>query len=258
MKALVSIHDVMPHTLERVERIIEWLNERGVPPVTLLVVPGLQWEESQIDRLRELADAGYELAAHGWTHTTTPRRLYHRLHAALISRKVAEHLDLDSKGVLALMTRSKSWFRENNLPVPEFYVPPAWALGPISKDDLKKAPYRIIETTRGLLEINGGTTFQSSTRPREADAQKRVPPKFSFQKLPLTGYEADTPFREFFLRRWNAAQAKSAKRHNLPLRISIHPEDLELRIADQMDEQIRSVDEFDLYPTANLPLTINE
>lgn len=226
MKALVSIHDVMPHTMERVERILDWLAERSVPPVTLLVVPGRPWQSEQIERLRELAAAGYELAAHGWHHETKPCHLYHRLHAALISRNVAEHLDLNATGILELMRRSRNWFGENNLPLPDFYVPPAWALGPISKADLARVPYRLIETTRGLLHLAEGTHFQ---------------------KLPLTGYEADTAFREFFLRRWNAAQARSAARRNLPLRISIHPDDLDLRVADQMEEQILAVESFKPY-----------
>jgi len=227
MKALVSIHDVMPHTLDRVTRIITWLGERGAAPVTLLVVPGRSWQAEQISHLNELAKAGHTLAAHGWLHESNPRRLYHRLHAALISRRVAEHLDLDSKNILNLLNRSRNWFKANNLPVPDFYVPPAWALGPITKTDLAQAPYKLIETTRGLLYLNSG---------------------ISFQRLPLTGYEADTPFREFFLRPWNAAQARSAIRKELPLRISIHPDDLELRIADQLDQQIQAVQEFLPYP----------
>ena len=276
MQALLSIHDVMPHTLERVERILDWLKERGVPPVTLLVVPGRPWEAAQIDRLRELAETGYELAAHGWLHETLPRRLYHRLHAALISRNVAEHLDLDPKGILELMQRSRNWFGDNNLPQPNFYVPPAWALGPVSKSELAQAPYRLVETTRGVLHLGRVRyPYQTDTanerrvkdnapyhENKEIDGSAAASPQrmtndgscgalrnggVSFQKLPLTGYEADTPFREFFLRRWNAAQARAARRKNLPLRISIHPDDLELRVADQMEEQILSIETFKPY-----------
>lgn len=224
MKALISIHDVMPHTLARVERILDWLKTRGVPPVTLLVVPGRPWEPRQIERLHRLAAEDHELAAHGWQHKTRPRRLTHRLHAALISRNVAEHLDLDSQRILERMQRSRNWFSEKGLPLPDFYVPPAWALGPISKADLAQAPYKRIETTRGLIHLGL--------------------PSIQFQKLPLSGYEANTLFRKFFLRRWNASQAKAAKRRNLPLRISIHPDDLKLGLADQMDEQIQSVQAF--------------
>jgi len=239
MRAFVSIHDLMPHTLCRVERILDWLRDRQVPPVTLLVVPGLPWEPAQIERLRELAALGHPLAAHGWSHHTRPRRLAHRLHAALISRNAAEHLDLNSTEILALLRRALDWFPENRLPTPDFYVPPAWALGPIRKTDLAAAPYRRIETTRGILFLaRAGTTAPASVR---------------FEKLPLTGYEADTPAREFFLRRWNRAQWRAAARCDRILRISIHPSDLELRLADQIAEQIEAVDTFVADPAQMAP-----
>jgi predicted deacetylase len=206
--------------MDRVARILDWLRARTVPPVTLLVVPGRSWSEKDLQRLRELAEQGYEFAAHGWHHETTPRKLYHRIHAAMISKNVAEHLDLDSAGVLQLMIRSREWFRTNQLPVPHFYVPPAWALGPIAKADLLKAPFERIETTRGIIHLSRGS--------------------HRFEKLPLTGYEADTPFREFFLRQWNAAQFRRAQAKGQQLRISIHPNDLELSLADQLDDQIRA------------------
>lgn len=212
----------MPETMARVEAILEWLKDRGVPPVTLLVVPGKRWTEEQTGRLRELAESGHTLAAHGWHHRTRPRKLYHRLHAALISRDVAEHLDLNSREILDLLNRSKNWFQENSLPCPNYYVPPAWALGFISKEDLRHAPYDLIETTRGLIQ----------------------PSNLGFHKLPLTGYEADTPLREAFLRRWNKHQERSATSTDKALRISIHPNDLQLRVADQLEEQIRAPQAF--------------
>ena len=255
MNALVSIHDVMPHTQARVECLLDWLKARGVPPVALLVVPGRPWEPAQLDRLRELAAEGYELAAHGWQHETLPRRFYHRLHAAFISRNVAEHLDLGSAGIFALMLRSRDWFGEHGLPLPDLYVPPAWALGPLSQTHLAQLPYRLVETTRGLIHLKGkaapavspsnGSLPQSGGQSATA---KRLP---VFQKLPLTGYEADTPFRECFLRRWNAAQLRTAERRHLPLRISIHPDDLELRLPDQLEQQLLAVDNFLPYINAD-------
>lgn len=215
----------MPETMRRVEAILDWLAERQVPPVTLLVVPGKDWTPSQIERLRELAQHGHPLAAHGWHHHTTPRKLYHRLHSLLISRDVAEHLDLDSSGVLDLLNRSQAWFPQNNLPTPTFYVPPAWALGPITAHHLNNCPFQLIETTRGLIHPR-------STQP------KKIHP------LPLTGYEADTPLRETFLRTWNQAQANKAQRTQKPLRISIHPDDLQLRTADQLKKHIQTATEF--------------
>lgn len=227
MKALVSIHDCMPETLGHIEELLDWLAKLGVPPVTLLVVPGKDWQAPQLERLRELAEIGHPLAAHGWQHHTRPRRLYHRLHAALLSRNVAEHLDLDPAEIEALLRRAHAWFPKNGLPAPDLYVPPAWALGSIPIIQLRSSPYTCIETTRGLYFPQANSRFQA---------------------LPLTGYEADTAFRATFLKIWNATQARSANRSGIPLRISIHPNDLALRRADQLEAQLRAVTEFLHYP----------
>ena len=56
--------------------------------------------------------------------------------------------------------------------------------------------------------------------------------------------EADTLLREAFLRRWNAAQTRIAQRTNRPLRIAIHPDDLQLRLANSINQQIQAVQEF--------------
>ncbi len=226
MQAIVSIHDVMPSTAGQVEGILDRLEALGVPPPTLLVVPGKPWRAHGLDWLRALARRGHPLAAHGWHHQTTPRKLFHRFHSALISRDVAEHLDLDGAGILELMVRAQAWFIENDLPVPELYVPPAWALGFVSRRRLLKAPYRRIETTAGIRCLNPARS------------------SIAFSRLPLAGYEADTRLRAAFLRRWNAAQARYAARSGRPLRISIHPNDLKLRLADQLDAQIKAASSF--------------
>lgn len=213
MNCLVSIHDLMPETMPQVETILAWLEAKGVPPVTLLVVPGKTWTPEHIERLSALATKGHPLAAHGWHHQTRPRRWQHRVHALFISRNVAEHLDLNSSGILTLLDRSRAWFSANNLPTPELYVPPAWALGPISTVDLAKSNFKQIEVTRGIL----------------------TPASNSLQKLPLTGFEADNALRAGFLKIWNSLQIQKARRQNKPLRISIHPQDLNLRLSTQME-----------------------
>lgn len=225
MKALVSIHDLMPETFELVEQLLDWLQNHNVPPVTLLVVPGKDWLPSQIERLRQLADLGYELAAHGWYHRTNPKKLFHKCHAALLSRNVAEHLDLDSRGVFELMLRSGQWFSEQNLPEPQTYVPPSWALGPLKRSCWPDLPYRIIETTSGIIDTR---------------RQKRTP-------LPLVGFEADTDLRSGFLSSWNKIQTARALRLKKVLRISIHPKDLQLRLAGQMEAIIRQPGQFIRY-----------
>jgi predicted deacetylase len=218
MKALISIHDVMPETLERVRWLIGQLQDNGHNAITLLVVPGRDWQAEDIRQLADWSVQGIELAAHGWHHKAAHvKGLWHRLHAALISRDVAEHLALDAEGIEALMRRSAAWFDQQGLPEPSSYVPPAWALGALPKARWSALPYRRIEVTRGLLDTRSG----------------------QLEPLPLVGFEADTRLRATFLRAWNGIQARKAQRQGRPLRIGIHPQDGELLLADDLMGFIR-------------------
>ena len=214
--AVVSIHDVMPRTLDSVEELLALCDRYAVRRPALLVVPGLDWEDAELERLMVWEQAGCELIAHGWVHETRPRRLYHRLHAALISRNVAEHLDLDAADIIELMRRSHAWFSEHGLRPPTTYVPPAWALGLDSKR-VSDTPFDCIETLGGLLT------------PR--DAIRRHP-------MPLLGFEADTPVRSWFLRRWNRHQEGLARRKGEVLRISIHPKDHKLYLRGDLERTL--------------------
>jgi len=208
--ALVSIHDVMPGTLDRVEGVLDRLEEAGVGACTLLVVPGRPWTDAGVRRLHGWARRGHVLAAHGWRHHVDAIRGWrHRAHSLLLSRRVAEHLALDSAGILALMTRASDWFAHQDLPRPELYVPPAWALGPLAAADRRQAPYRTIEVLGGLLDTATG----------------------ALERAPVVGFEADTLTRQVFVRLWNRLQEARARHTGRPLRIGLHPCDFELRLA---------------------------
>lgn len=210
MQALISVHDVFPGTLSRVEGIVGELQARGHRRITLLVVPGRHWHARAIGRLAAWQEAGIELAAHGWRHEAREVRApFHRLHAALISRRAAEHLALDQDGISALMQAAHDWFVDHDLAPPRTYVPPAWALGRIDRERLQRLPYRRVEVTRGFVDTASGT----------------------LQRLPLIGFEADTALRAGFLRCWNRIQVRRAYRTGLPLRIGIHPDDPQFRLA---------------------------
>ncbi len=217
MKLLVSIHDVMPVTLDKVCRIFDRLHDAGQLPVTLLVVPGLDWQQGQLDALRNLVDRGAELAGHGWCHRATSiRGIRHRLHSALISRDVAEHLALDRAGCVSLMQACYEWFDERGFASPDLYVPPAWAMGSARREDLDALPYERFETMAGVYVS-----------------------KQSFIRLPMIGFEADTAFRALACRVWNRMNMAWAGRAGL-LRIGIHPHDFELRLRDDVARAIRT------------------
>jgi len=214
---LVSIHDVMPDTLDRVEDIFRRLRERELTPVTLLVVPGRRWQPAEIARLRALIGQGAELAGHGWRHeATSVRGIKHRLHSALISKNVAEHLALDRAECIELMDRCHAWFGQHELPAPTLYVPPAWALGPVPTEALSAVAFERFETLSGIYDSSRGR----------------------FQRLPLLGFEVDAAWQSAIVRSWNAVNLSWGRRSNLPIRLGIHPDDFSRRLADQLSTLI--------------------
>lgn len=204
----VSIHDVMPETLEPVAGLLALAQRAGWARVTLLVVPGLDWDATGIARLRRWQAEGHRLAGHGWRHQAeTLRGLRHRLHSRLLSRQVAEHLALDAEGILALMRRCHAWFPAQGLAAPTLYVPPAWALGPLPASRLAAQPFRRVETLAGIRNARNGRLRVS----------------------PLLGYEADSRRRIAALRGSNAL-ARGLARWRQP-RLALHPFDGHLPLA---------------------------
>lgn len=210
--AVVSIHDVDPGTLDRVREIVDRVRPRTGDRICLLVVPGLAWTPDQIRQLQRWAAEGLELAGHGWVHYGPPRSLYHRLHGWILSRDQAEHLSRSTAELREMVERGYAWFDTVDLPRPRLYVPPAWALGRLGRRDLRDLPYRWYEVLSGFIDVPSG----------------RLHP------TPLVGYEADTPFRKYALRVTNAVGRRMARLQRRPLRIGIHPHDLELFLADDV------------------------
>ena len=190
----------------------------GLPPATLLVSPGSDWNVPSLSDLRELQDRGHELAAHGWQHTFTDfGGIYHRLHSLVLSRNAAEHLALSRQQTVALMRSSYAWFDSHELRPPGLYVPPAWAMGNVTRSDLHALPYRFYETLSGIY-----------------DSETQV-----FHRLPLAGYEADNVVRGLCLKFFNFINRGIAFRTGLALRVAIHPHDLHFRLAQDLERLLR-------------------
>lgn len=221
LEALISIHDVMPETRQHVQALLDKI-PRSVPPqaVLLLVVPGRGWSDEDRDWLSSVQHQGYSLAGHGWLHRCAPpRSIYHRLHSALLSRDVAEHLALDGDTITRLIRDNFQWFEQQGLVPPELYVPPAWASGPIIRSTLSTLPFRYYETFTGIYDTE----------------------KDQFRRLPLIGFEADTFIRATVLRLFNGVQLCLARWLRRPVRIAIHPYDEELRLARDLQAAVGAV-----------------
>lgn len=211
----------MPQHMGKVSAILQGLPAPCRKNLLLLIVPGLDWRKEQIACLRTWRQQGHILAGHGWLHQASgPRNLYHRIHGALISRNAAEHLSLSEPEIEDMIRRNFQWFADKDLGAPDYYVPPAWAMGRISRRRLRQLPYRFYETTSGLYDCRLNR----------------------FTCLPLTGYEADNFFREHSLRLWNQLNiiACSSRR---PVRISIHPNDFSLRLAQSLRRHLKAVNQ---------------
>ena len=208
--ALVSIHDVMPSTLGRVDQLVAVARQHEIRKLTLLVVPGCDWSDREVDRLRHWQATGYRLAGHGWHHRCQQiRGLRHRLHSWFLSRDVAEHLSATPDEVVELIQRCRAWFDQRDLDPPALYVPPAWALGRVSRQRLQSIPFRMVETLSGILDVRRNVRL----------------------RIPLVGFEADTWTRQLALRGGNELNRLAASRLGRPLRLSLHPHDLHLRMA---------------------------
>lgn len=217
MKALISIHDVMPNTMTEVAEILEICYSLRIKLVTLLVVPGLNWQPEQIDQLRKWEKSNCELAAHGWVHRCSSKKsLWHHLHSLILSRNVAEHLSLKSIDITELMYKSSNWFIENGFNQPSLYVPPAWALGKISKSAIRASKYSQVETISGVIFTKHGLKM----------------------RLPLVGFEADTFTRELALRFLNGLSLRIPTTR--PLRVSIHPYDHKLRLSEYLQTVLKN------------------
>ena len=214
---LVSVHDVMPETLDKVTLIVRELEDANLAPVTLLVVPGRNWSMSNLNVLRDFVERGHELAGHGWWHKVAEfRNLKHRVHGLLLSKNVAEHLALSSNAIEELIGRCLNWFEINDFPKPLLYVPPAWAMGSIQQTQLKHCGFRYFEFLTGI--------YDSSTN--------------KFTRIPLLGFEATSRVRGAILGFSNSLNLVIARSTQLA-RLSIHPMDFDLYLNHDLKSYLK-------------------
>lgn len=223
---LLSFHDVTPAVLDAVGRLLEEGSGAALRPMVLLVVPGVAWSDADVARLRAWSGRGCRLAGHGWVHRCGPIRTWrHRCHSALLSRNAAEHLGVGTEAIVDLMRACFRWFEASGLDAPALYVPPAWAIGAVSWNDLQRQPFRLVEVLGGLLDV----------------------PRRRRCFLPVLGFEADTAARVAALRLSNRVNRAAAVLLRRPLRVAVHPHDDRLRMAADLRRCLRGIDDAAAY-----------
>ncbi len=81
-------------------------------------------------------------------------------------------------------------------------------MGGVRRLDIRRLGFRFFEYAGGFYDARIGV----------------------YQRVPLLGFEADTPLRAGFLRLFNRYNLGTAQRHGW-LRVAIHPRDFSLRLA---------------------------
>jgi predicted deacetylase len=157
------------------------------------------------------------MAGHGWVHEAPPPGgIAHVVHGAVISANQAEHLSRSREEVRSIVLRCHEWFSRNGLPLPDTYVPPAWALGGLTWSDLEALPFRHYETLTGFID---------------AGTRRRI-------RVPLVGFEAASVLSAWTLGVSNRLNVTLARMLDRPVRVCLHPSDLELRLARSLCEML--------------------
>jgi predicted deacetylase len=211
----VVLHDVAPPTWPACQWILQALAEVGPFPVTLLAVPRLHGAPRHrgFERwLGERAEAGDEIALHGYNHVARPR-----LPAAGVAlrqrRQVlssAEFRALDYAESKKRLRTGRDWLRNIGLR-PRGFIAPGWELGPGAWRALNEQPFEYTATLRRIHVL--GVDPPSSLACR---AQV---------------YSHASALRQIASVRWNAWLAW-AQRREPQVRLELHPGDDVPRVSD--------------------------
>ena len=179
-----------------------------------MVIPGLDWKFHQIKKLKLWQNSGIEIAAHGWKHEAQEKKsLYHKIHGFIMSANCAEHLSKNKQEIIELVNESYNWFIDNGLKKPTLYVPPAWALGKVKKEELYQFNFTHFECTTGMFHKQ----------------------KYSF--LPLLGFEENILLGALLRRFFNSLNFILARFTGV-IRIAIHPNDFNLYLKKDLEKYL--------------------
>ena len=158
---VVSIHDVAPATADETRSWLADLDGLGVR-ATLLVVPG-PWREPVLSdapeygaELRRVAEAGHELALHGWCHAAQPGGTGSRsLTGRIVARGAGEFWTLDAAEARDRIDRGLEVLRAAGIE-PEGFVPPGYLASPGAQQALAESGLRYWTSHFGVHDLHSG------------------------------------------------------------------------------------------------------
>jgi uncharacterized protein len=160
----ISLHDVAPATLDDCANTLAFLDDLGLGPVALLVVPDYHGlgRADRDDRFASFIASrilrGDEIVLHGYRHTDTPPRprgIREWLTRRIYTDSAGEFWQLDFgaarmrilRGLVVL--RSAGWH-------PTGFVAPAWLMSPPALCALEEAPLQYFATRDAVVSLRSG------------------------------------------------------------------------------------------------------
>ncbi|MFO1393294.1 MAG: polysaccharide deacetylase family protein [Steroidobacteraceae bacterium] len=207
----VSLHDVAPATLARCRATLRFLDDLGVGPVALLVVPDYHGL-GRVDRdpdfcefVRQRERRGDEIVLHGFRHldrASPGRGLRDWLERRVYTDGEGEFSRVDVRDARSLILRGLAVLRSAGWQ-PTGFIAPAWLMSPGTRVALANLPIEYCSTRSSILLLREGRriaapTIVASTR---------------------------SPLRRTISPAWNRALLTCRSRAQV-LRMALHPDDL--------------------------------
>jgi len=159
-KIMVSLHDVTPAMFDRSRQLTDMIMNRTGSDFTMLVVPDFH-TESRIDRcpefcswLRELNDAGVEIAQHGLYHLDTQEKF--SMEGKLFTKGEGEFLSLSMEDARGRIEEGYKIMSDVLGEPPSGFTAPAWLYSRGTREALKGFPFKWVEYRWAVKYFNGG------------------------------------------------------------------------------------------------------
>ncbi len=173
----VALHDVEPATFERCAEIRDWLDDRGVDRVTLLVIPARdlhplgERSPELVDWLLERRRTGDSIAQHGFQHERLRRASWpHRLRAPARTLRAAEFAGLDGEETRRAVEAGWRLLKLAGIE-PDGFVAPAYAYTPA----LRRALRTRFRWWASLLGLHGALAAEQDAANAEGSWRRLVP-----------------------------------------------------------------------------------
>lgn len=160
----ISLHDVAPATLDDCANTLGFLDDLGLGPVALLVVPDYHGL-GRVDRDGRFASfiesrilRGDEIVLHGYRHTDTgprPRGIREWLARRIYTDCEGEFSRLDFETARTRILRGLVVLRTAGWQ-PKGFVAPAWLMSPSARCALEEMPLQYLATRDAVFVVRSG------------------------------------------------------------------------------------------------------